>query len=559
MTRWAESDALPQRMLAFGLSSPLKIAYFDDPEIYRALGCPHRFGLAAGAAREVPAFLRQVTRGETLEEDLEIECDAVVVGTGAGGAVIAKELAARGHAVVMVEEGDFHGREDFHGGAIDSFARFYQGRGLTGSVGNTFIPIPMGRLVGGSTAINTGTCWRTPEWVLRRWVDEGLAELSPDAMAPYFERVERALQVEVADAKVLGGAARVIARGCDALGYSHMPLRRNAPGCDGSSVCDFGCPTDARRSTNISYVPPALRSGAQLFTGVRAERVLVEGGRVAGLEARALSGKKTKLVVRARATVLSCGTLATPAILQRQGLDRGLPFVGRNLSIHPATILSALFDEEIAGYRAIPQGYCIDEFRREGILPLGASAPIDLGSAQFAFFGERLMHLMESYDKIASFGVMVEDRSRGRVKLGPGGKPVALYWLGRQEQERLLRGVEIVARVFLAAGAKEVYPALHGHRVLESPADLARLRDARPSAADWILTAFHPLGTCRMSTSPKNGVVSPRHQVHGLPGLYIADGSVVPGSVAVNPQVTIMALATRAADLLADELDRGSA
>ncbi len=553
LARWSDRGNVAERTLALALTSPLKVAYFDDPAIYAHFGAAFRFHAKAEHAR----WMAQVTRGEDLAEDVELECDAVVVGTGAGGAVIAKELAQRGHAVVMIEEGAYHQRDDFTGGAIENITRFYRARGTIGAVGNTVIPIPGGRLVGGSTAVNTGTCWRTPSWVLERWVrDEGLADLSPDGLAPYFERVERELDVQVADARYLGGAARVVARGCDVLGYSHYPLRRNAPGCDGSGVCDMGCPTDARRSTNVSYVPAALRSGAALYTGVRADRLLLENGRIVGLEGRAAGGRR--VTVRARATVLACGTLMTPLMLQRQGLDRGLPHVGKNLSIHPATIVSALFDEEIRGYSAIPQGYCVDEFQREGILLLGASAPIDVGATQFGFVGDELMRVMEAYDRVASFGVMVEDASRGQVRPGPAGRPNVLYWLGREERERLRRGTEIVARIFLAAGAREVYPALHGHRVIRSTEGLRRLAAARPAASDWILTAFHPLGTCRIATSSRRGVISPDHEVFGLPGLFVADGSAVPSSLAVNPQVTIMALATRAADRLADRLDRAS-
>jgi choline dehydrogenase-like flavoprotein len=535
------------RALALAATMPLKIAYFDDTDVYRELRSPFGF-----TATDEPARWReQIT---SLDGDAEIECDAVVIGTGAGGAVMAKELAERGHAVLMVEEGEYYSRSSFTGRAIDNLRRFYRDAGATGSLGNCVIPIPMGQLVGGSTAINSGTCWRTPDWVLQKWVDRGLADLTPSQMEPYFERVEHELQVGPADPAYLGGVADVVARGCDELGYSHRPLNRNAPGCDGASVCDFGCPRGAKRSTDVSYVPSALQRGAVLYTGVRAERILFEDGRAVGIEGRSTAGGH-RLRVRAPATVVSCGTLITPAFLQRQDLHRGRRHVGRNLSIHPASTVSALFDQEIMGYTAIPQGYCIDEFQREGILPMGASAPIDMAASQFNFVGRQLMDLMENYDRVASFGVMVSDRSRGQVRLGPGGRPVVLYWFGRRERDLMQRGMAMVSRVFLAAGAREVYPALHGHRVVRGVDDLERMERARTAAADYLLTAFHPLGTCRMATDPGRGVVSPSHEMFGIPGLYITDGSVVPSSVAVNPQVTIMALATRAADLLADRLD----
>jgi len=307
----------------------------------------------------------------------------------------------------------------------------------------------------------------------------------------------------------------------------------------------------------VSYVPSALQRGAMLYTGARAERIIFDDGRAVGLEARSVTNGR-RLRVRATATVVSCGTLITPAFLQRHGLHRGRRHLGRNLSIHPASTVSALFDEEVMGYTAIPQGYCIDEFQREGILAMGASAPIDMAPSQFNFVGRRLMDVMENYDRIASFGVMVSDRSKGRVRLGPGGRPVVLYWFGRRERDLMQRGMAMVSRVFLAAGARRVYPALHGHRVLRNADDLERMERAPTAAADYLLTAFHPLGTCRMASEPGRGVVSPRHEVFGVPGLYVADGSVVPSSVSVNPQVTIMALATRAADLLADRLDARS-
>jgi choline dehydrogenase-like flavoprotein len=556
LARWASGDVdAARRTTALALTAPIKIAYFDDPGIYADLRSTWRFTTVAA---EAPRWMQQVTAGEALTGDLDLECDAVVVGTGAGGAVVACELARRGLAVLMLEEGRYYGRADFDGRGIDNIRRFYRGKGTIGTIGNTFIPLPMGRLVGGSTAINTGTCWRTPERVLDRWAKhEGLADLAPDRMAPYFERVEREMEVTRADSKYLGGVARVVARGCDVLGYSHMALMRNAPACDGSGVCDYGCPTDARRSTNVSYVPGALARGAQLFTSLRVDRVLREGDRVTGVEATALpTGKRVR--VRARATVVACGTVMSPVLLSREPAVKRLPWLGRNLSIHPATIVSALFDEEIRGYAAIPQGYCVNELHEEGILLMGASAPIDLGAATFAFVGRKLVELMEAYDRVASFGVMVEDETRGRVVTGRGGRPIVLYRLGRVERERLRRGVEMMARIYLAAGAREVFPALHGHRVLRDARDIGKLARTLPAASDWMLTGFHPLGTCRMATSDDRGVVSPDHEVFGARGLFVVDGSAVPSSVGVNPQVTIMAMATRAADRIGARLEHGA-
>jgi hypothetical protein len=216
--------------------------------------------------------------------------------------------------------------------------------------------------------------------------------------------------------------------------------------------------------------------------------------------------------------------------------------------------VGALFDEPIRGWDAIPQGYAIYEFLREGLLFEGAFMPPDLGAATLPFFGKRLVEVIERYDRFACFGFMIEDHSRGRVRAGPGGRPLITYVLGRDDVARLKRGVELLAQCYFAAGAQSVFPMVAGFDEIKDPAGLAALRGARLRARDFDITAYHPLGTCRMGIDRRHAPVSADHELHDLPGLYVADGSVVPSSLGVNPQVTIMALATRAADRIAARL-----
>lgn len=554
LERWRTGD-IARRTMVRMLTAPLKIAHYNDPKMYSDVGC--RYG-SLPVRPERPRWMQErVTAAAALDGDETVECDVVVVGTGAGGAVVAKELAERGLGVVVLEEGDYHTRADFTGHAAEMQRKLYRDMGATVAVGNAVIPIPLGRAVGGTTAINSGTCYRTPARVLRRWADElGLGELAPERMAPYFERVESVLAVAPAAARYLGGVARVIARGCDELGFAHSPLLRNAPECDGQGVCCFGCPTDAKRSTNVSYVPLALKAGATLFTGLRAERVLVDRGRAVGVVARgrAADGSRRTLTVRARATVVSCGSLLTPLLLDASGAGASSGQLGRNLSIHPALAVMAMFDEKLDGGNAIPQGYAIEQFHDEGLLFEGAFAPLDLAAVSFTLLGPRLVELLESYDHLACFGVMIEDVSRGRVRRGPGGRPLITYSLGDHDVARLKRAVEILSRVYFAAGARAVFPLVHGFDELRSADDLERLRRATVRARDFEISAYHPLGTARMGRDPSRSVVGPDHEVHDTPGLFVADGSVVPSSPAVNPQVTIMALATRAADKIAERV-----
>ncbi len=542
---WRTGDPI-RRLMLRALVSPLKFAHFDDPALYKQLGCV--YDLEKVKAEVKPVYLRD--RVHAIDGDLAVECDVVVIGTGAGGAVVGRELAEAGLAVVFVEEGKYFDRTDFTGRALKQQQKLYRRGGTTFSVGNVAIPIPLGQTVGGTTTVNSGTCYRTPDRVLAQWSTElGLDELAPDRLGSYFARVEDVLQVEPAKKSLLGGNGRVIARGCDALGFTrHGPLRRNAPACDGQGVCCFGCPTDAKRSTNVSYIPLALKAGAELFPGAKVTRIILEGGRACGVVATTEEGHV--LTVRARAVVVACGAIMTPLLLAAHHLGGRSGQLGHNLSIHPAAGALAEFDEEILPWNGIPQGYSIEELHEEGILYEGAMVPLEMTMSMTQRIGPDLIRLAESFDHVASFGFMVEDSSRGKVSEVMG-QPVIQYWLTDKDVAHIKRGVDVLAQVYFAAGARVVHTGIHGFDVLTSEQDLVALRRAKLRPWDLDLTAYHPLGTARMGRDPATSVVGPDHQMHDTPGLYVVDGAAVPSSLGVNPQVTIMALATRAAEKIA--------
>jgi len=548
---WRQGDAIRRLMLRM-LITPLKMAHFDDPKLYQRLGCVYESEKVK--AEPKPAYMRdRVHRGDELGGDLALECDVVVVGTGAGGAVVGRELAEAGLAVVFVEEGQYFERSQFTGRPFQMQTKLYRRGGATFSVGNVGIPIPLGQTVGGSTTINSGTCYRTPDRVLRKWQNDlGLDELGPEKMGGYFDRVESVLGVETAKAELLGGNGRVIARGCDALGFKHHgPLRRNAPACDGQGVCCFGCPTDAKRSTNVSYIPLALRAGAEVFSGAKVTRVIVDGGRARGVVARTADGHT--LTVRARSVVIACGSIMTPIVLSAQGLGQRSGQLGKNLSIHPACGALAEFDEQILGWKGIPQGYAIEELHDEGILYEGAAVPLEMTASVTQLIGPELIRLAEAFDRVASFGFMVEDSSRGSVREMMG-QPVIRYWLTDKDVAHIKRGLDVLAQIYFAAGAKRVHMPVAGFDVIDSPDDLVKLRRATIRAWDLDLSAYHPLGTARMGRDPASSVNGQDHEMHDTQNLFIVDGAAVPTSLGVNPQVTIMALATRAAEKIAARL-----
>ena len=578
LCQWLYQGDFVRRNLVRALVTPLKTAHFEDPRLWQAVSAPHRplpVLSSTQTEREHPAVPSELSpaahqrtqRACDLPAGETLECDIVVIGSGAGGAVAAYELAAAGHAVLLVEEGRYFGRSDFTGPSFYLQRLLYRSAGSTATLGNTVIPVPVGRTVGGTTTVNSGTCYRMPERIYADWqTHHGLAEYTEAALAPSYERVEAVLGVQPAASRLVGAAANAVGKACDELGYVHGPLRRNAPDCDGQGLCCFGCPTDAKRSTNVSYVPLALQAGAQLLTEAKAEHLLIEHGRAVGVKVRPTTKTGTSqhsddqalLTIRAQAVVVACGALMTPVLLQsdpvvRQALGRS-GALGSNLTIHPAAAALAVFDQPLHSCQAIPQGYAIEEFHREGILFENAFLPLDLTAMSVTMLGPDFMRTMAAYDRLACFGFFIEDSTVGTVRPGPGGRPLLRYDLTEHDTARLRRGMDILAQIYFQAGASQVSCGIAGHELLRTRDDQMRLRRARLSASDFELTAYHPLGSARMGADRRSSVVDAQLQAHDLPGLYIFDGSVLPTSPAVNPQLTIMAVVSRAARSLAARL-----
>ena len=462
-----------------------------------------------------------------------LQADACVVGAGAGGAVVAAELAEGGANVVVLEQGPEHDPDGFTARPPQMLARLYRDGGQTMTVGLPPIGLPLGRGLGGTTMINSGTCFRTPARVLERWRQNFGLELDEASLGPCFQRVERALSVSEVTPELAGQNAAVARRGAERLGWSHGYLKRNARGCVGSGVCAFGCPTSAKQHTGITYVPRARAAGATVVTGADARRVLVRGGRAAGVLAATDDGRE--LEVQAPIVVVAAGTIHTPALLARSGAGRGSGELGRNLSLHPATAAVARMGETVDMARGVPQSFYVDEFAPDGIMLETIAGPPAYVAMSLPLTGRRHAEAMAAYPQLAQVGLMVSDGGRGHIH-GLGRRPLIRYDLGRSEVEKFRAGIAKLDELLRAAGALEVYLPLPARAI----ATEARARDLK-------LMAFHPLGTARAHARPAHGVVDGDLAVHGIGGLYVADGSVVPSAPGVNPQLTIMALATRLA------------
>jgi choline dehydrogenase-like flavoprotein len=486
----------------------------------------------------------RVEDGARIRGERVVRTEVCVIGTGAGGAPVAKELAEAGARVVMLEDGPRFTTDDMTARTREMTARLYRDAGQITTAGVPPIVLPLGRAVGGTTLVNSGTCFRTPDPVLRLWRERfGLEDLSPEALDPYFRRVEREVNVAQVPSALAGRNAEVVKRGADALGWSGDYIFRNARGCVGSGVCAFGCPTSAKQHTGLTYVPKAWEAGATTFSGTRARRLMVERGRVLGVEALTAGGGRLR--VQCETVVVACGAIHTPLLLRRNRIGARSGQLGENLAIHPATAARALFEERIDMARGVPQSFYIDEFADEGIMFEGAAGPPDYLATTFPFSRERHRDLMLRFPNLSQFGLMVSDLSRGSVR-ERAGRPQIRYDLLPEDAETFRRGLELLAELYWAAGASRVYLPVSGAHELTSPEQRPLAgRTLKPS--ELSLFAFHPLGTARADADPDRGVVEPDLRVHGVEGLYVSDASVVPSSLGVNPQITIMALATRLA------------
>jgi choline dehydrogenase-like flavoprotein len=526
------------------------LGYAVLPEVERRIGIETGCRLADGGIPEAAGSL-----GETRPQGDGEECDVVIVGSGAGGASAAAELAEAGLDVIVLEAGGHFNRENYPQGHLDSIATLYRDAGLTMAEGNPPIPVPVAKVVGGTTVINSGTCFRAPDEVLGNWRDEHGVSWAADLDA-HFAEAESFLRVTPLDTARMGRNGQLAMAGAEALGVSSGPISRNAGSCVQCSSCPYGCRIDAKRAMHVSYLPRAVAAGARVRAGVEARRLLIEDGRAAGVEcvaggpAGGSNGRPRAYTVRARrATIVAGGAFGTPELLMRSGV--GGRQVGRNLHIHPACWVGARYEEEVRGWDGVMQSYYIDQWESERVLLEATFTPLAFGGAWLQGAGRAHQEAMLDFGHVASIGVQLADHSVGRVRMLGDGSLKTGYRLTDDDAQRLVFGISRAAEVHFAAGAVEVYPNIPRAAVLR-PGGLEAFESTRFKASELRLEAFHPMGTARISGSEGAGVCDERGAVRGVEALYVADASLFPTAVHVNPMMTIVAFAKQVAAGIAD-------
>ena len=506
--------------------------------------------------RRLPGLIEQ----HEVARDLHVVCDVVVVGSGAGGATMAAELADAGIDVVVIEEGGYHPTELFTAAAGRALRTLYRDAGMQTTIGAPPIVVSEGRCVGGSTVINGGMAWRTPERVLERWSrDEAVATVTAREMERFFEKVERRISVGYQDPETIGRDAALLKAGADAKGWTIISNLRNQVHCAGSNTCTFGCPTGAKQSMLVTAIPRALSRGARLYADCRIERITRSGKRALGVEGRFIrpDGRRgPKLTVRAALTVVACGAIQTPVLLARSGFHAPSQQLGKHLTLHPNAKVVAIFDHDVHGWQGVHQAFQVRQFQDEGILISAVNLPPSLLSIGLAQHGTALGELMQDYNRMVVAGCLLEDTTSGVVKQVPGLGPTAFYQISERDVDRIIRGVALTAEVMFAAGARRVLLPFEGVPDLLGADDTrALLRRRIPKHAIELLTV-HLMGTARMSDDRTRGVVSSYGELHDAVGLFVADASLFPSPVGINPMELIMALVMRNAEWLIDHRAR---
>lgn len=506
-----------------------------------------------------------VTEGRTLRGHVDEHADVVVIGSGAGGAVVAKELAEAGLEVVVLEEGPLvPGTEYGRLRPTESLRRMGREAGTTGVLGlgdTPIISVMQGRVVGGSSVLTGGVCFRVPSVVHHRWVHErGLTMLSEKALEPAFLAVEKESHVETVPEHLRSLSTRKFVEGANRLGIPMKSFRRNTDGCCGCGRCNFGCPHGAKMSVDVTYLPKAMAHGARVYSDCVVDEIVTLGGKVRGVRGRVLDGgvgsaqrERAGVFVRADHVVVAAGSLHSPLLLMRAGLRS--PALGRHLTLHPSFRIVARFAEELRGWRGALQSAYSDHFEEEGITLTGLWVPPNVLAAAMPGVGRSFADRVSRVGHLAIFGGIVHDEGGGRVLRGPGREPIVTYRLSRENKASMVRGMQILAECFLAAGAEELYLPVFGTQPIRRMEDVDAILDGgRIKARNVECVTFHPLGTCRMALGPRDGVIDPWGESYEVENLFVADGSVVPTSIGVNSQLTIMAMAARIAWRLRDRL-----
>ncbi len=484
-----------------------------------------------------------------------LAADVCIVGSGAGGSVIAAELQRAGRSVIVLERAAYRNESDFHQlelvGAQDLFLRgglFFSDTGAMGLLA--------GATLGGGTVINSMVCLRPPERIRAEWAAGGLEGIETAAFDEHLDAVSRRINVNTEATK----PNRVNEMMLEALELRGLPgeiLPRNASLDDDPRYCGYcnaGCQQGCKQSTLITYLQDAADAGTRFVVGCAVDRVLVRDGRAAGVTAtvRGEDGSELALTVEAPVVVVAAGGLESPALLLRSGI--GGPAVGRHLRLHPTYFVSGLYDEEVRSWDGQFQASVSFAFAEavegSGFLVESVNLSLPFFASSMAFTSgaehkERMLRLRHA----ATWHAVSHDTGSGEVVLDANGEPVVRWGLDDPVDRAVAARAHVeLAQLHRARGAHEIFTFHWDDPAWREGDDfdayLARLETA---AYEGLAFSAHQMGSCRIGSDPEASVAGPWGELHDIPGVWIGDASALPTAPGVNPMLTTMALARRTA------------
>lgn len=497
-----------------------------------------------------------IIQGNARREALRDRADVVVVGTGAGGGTLAAYLAERGWDVVMLEKGGFFRAEDFTQREEDAMADFNGRRGLDATADNAVF-LNYAEAVGGCTVHYWGDSFRTPEDRLARWRSEhGVDWMTADALNPHWDAIERELGIHVAGEELFNENNRLVRAGCEQLGIEGHAAPTARIDCIACGWTQFGCAYNRKSSQLITTIPRVSKKDGRIYSDARVERIIIENGRAVGVEGafvdRETKRERARFRVDAKVVVLAAGALGTAELLLRNVQD---PSVGRRLYLNPHFFVWADFGREIDNQTGIPCAYVVHGFREVktsasgeyesgGYIMLCNHQSPGIAAVMLNGIGAGHTSHMKKYRQLGSLMSVIDEAHPGRVYLDDDGIRRTEFRVQGVDQLKAIDYLRNASRIFLAAGAKEVWiPDVYG-TVVRSEEDVRTkigARSVQPNAQ--FVAGSHLLGTAPLGADPADSFAKPSGEAHRVKGLYVADGAAVPGSVSVDPSLTIMGVA----------------
>lgn len=509
--------------------------------------------------------------GSRLDSDLTLEADVAIVGSGAGGGTTAEILSAAGFKVLLIEEGPLKTSDDFKMLEDKAYASLYQ-EGIGRMSKDGAITIMQGRAVGGTTLINWTSSFRTPAPTLEHWAKEhGVKGHSPEEMAPWFEQMEQRLGVAPWAVPPNANNA-VISSGCEKLGYEWKVIPRNVRGCWNLGYCGMGCPTNAKQSMLVTTIPATLDKGGELLYLALAERLLIDGDKVTGIEClgvdeRSVAPTGRKITVKAKHYVLSGGGINTPGILLRSNAPDPHQRTGKRTFLHLVNFSAALFEQVINPFYGAPQSIYSDHFQWDDGTAGRLSYKLEVPPLQPALtatllgrFGIDNAMRMEQLPNTNVMLALLRDgfhpeSAEGRVELRGDGSPVLDYQMTDYTWDGVRRAFHSMAEIQFAAGAKAVLPLHADAGYVKTLAEAKSLIDNLSlELYRTRLGSAHVMGGCAMGEDPQQAVTDSLGRHHQLSNLSIHDGSLFPTSIGANPQLSIYGLTAKLASKLAERL-----